>query len=103
MQYQEHVRATQSNFRKTLSAVAQNPTDDPWKQGFLLALGSEEETLYPSLRGAGGALGYFADRKARWWSSPKTGDSGLPGPTRNMTSSQVACVNLLLPIKDRPD
>ena len=56
------------------------------------------------LRGPGGAADYFGVRGAKWWRSPSTGDSrGTRGPTRNLTSSQVACVNLLLPLGDRPD
>lgn len=96
-------RARQAAFRATLSLAARTPTDQPWaSHDFLLALGHEEETLYPSLRGAGGAVDYFRARGAHWWRSPRTGDSNGDGPTRNLTSSQVACVNLLLPHLAKP-
>jgi hypothetical protein len=96
-------RARQAAFRATLPIAARTPTDQPWaSHDFLLALGHEEETLYPSIRGAGGALDYFRARGARWWRSPATGDAKGDGPTRNLTSSQVACVNLLLPLLEKP-
>jgi hypothetical protein len=97
-------RGQQSEFRRTLPAAAQ-PDDSPWaRHGFLLALGHEDESLFETLRGPGGAADFFDVRGAKWWRSPGTGDSnGKRGPTRNLTSSQVACVNLLLPLRDHPD
>jgi len=119
--FKKRARATQGAFRSTLSQAARSPSDAPWSQNeFLLALGCEDENLYPSLCGPDGARDYFAARGAKWWWSPSTGDSmrlphqarrfdGDPagrvpeGPTRNLTSSQIACVNLLLPWKDEPE
>ena len=69
----------------------------------LLPLGCEEENLYPGIRGNGGAVDFFSQRRIRWWKSARTGDDTAgPGPTRNMTSSQVACVNFLLPLAGIP-
>jgi hypothetical protein len=97
------VRARQAAFRATLPAPARTITDARWDNyDFLLALGHEDETLYPTLRGAGGARDYFRARGARWWRGSLTGDPKGDGPTRNLTSSQVACVNLLLPLREHP-
>ncbi len=97
-------RARQAAFRATLPVEARTPTDEPWaRYDFLLALGYEDETLYPTLRGAGGARDYFRARDARWWRSAATGDAKGDGPTRNLTSSQVACANLLLPFREKPE
>jgi hypothetical protein len=97
-------RARQAAFRATLPVEARTSTDEPWaRYDFLLALGYEDETLYPTLRGAGGARDYFSERGARWWRSPATGDAKGDGPTRNLTSSQVACANLLLPLREKPE
>ena len=69
----------------------------------LLALGYEEENLYPNIRGAGGAIDFFSRRGIGWWMSSRSGDdSKVNGPTRNMASSQVACVNFLLPLAGIP-
>ena len=46
---------------------------------------------------------FFKDRAIKWWKSPRSGDnSKVDGPTRNMASSQVACVNFLLPLIEIP-
>ena len=69
----------------------------------LLALGREEENLYPGARGVGGAIDFFSQRGIKWWKSSRSGDDvETDGPTRNMASSQVACVNFLLPLVEVP-
>ena len=69
----------------------------------LLALGCEEENLFPGIRGSGGAIDFFRERKIKWWKSSRSGDdTKVDGPTRNMASSQVACVNFLLPLAGIP-
>ena len=69
----------------------------------LLALGCEEESLYPDIRGAGGAVDFFSRRGIAWWKSSRSGDDvEKHRPTRNMASSQVACVNFLLPLAGIP-
>ncbi len=96
-------RRQQALFRRTLSATAQSP-DDPvgLRNGHLLAHGYEVENLYPVIRGAGGALSFFQDRRIKWWTNARSGDRPLDptyrGPTRNLASSQVSCVNFLLPL-----
>jgi hypothetical protein len=78
------------------------PTDDKGRRhAHLLALGFEEENLFPPLRGSDGAEAFFRDRRIQWWKSSRSGDDfGTVGPTRNLASSQVACVNFLLPLAE---
>ena len=75
---------------------------DKWKRkkhGYMLALGYENENLYPPLRGDGGALDFFTERGIKWHRHGKSGDIRRgSGPTRNMKSSQVMCVNFLMPL-----
>ena len=89
-------RRRQARFREGLSV----PSDTIGRRhGYLLELGCEEENLYPTLRGTNGACRFFDDRKIRWWQSRRSGDSSDgQRPTRNMASSQIACVNYLLPL-----
>ena len=93
-------RKRQAAFRKGLTT----PTDPVGlRHDYLLALGREEENLFPTLRGENGALRYFADRNIKWWQARVSGDtSDGKRPTRNMASSQIACVNFLLPLVDIP-
>ena len=73
------------------------------RNAHLLALGHEEENLFPSIRGMGGAVDCFGQRNIKWWKSTRSGDdTTVDGPTRNMASSQVACVNFLLPLAGIP-
>ena len=89
-------RRRQAAFRKGLTT----PLDAiGLRHDYLLAHGCEEENLYPSLRGENGAYRYFADRNIKWWQASVSGDaSDGKRPTRNMASSQIACVNFLLPL-----
>jgi hypothetical protein len=101
-------RQQQARFRSCLSAAAQRPDDDKGlRNPHLIAHGCELENLYPSLRGAGGAIDFFRDRRIKWWTSARSGDRPMgpeyEGPTRNLASSQVACVNFLLPLAAVPD
>jgi len=99
-------RRQQQRFRDTLSAAAQQPADDKAKRNpHLLAHGDELENLYPSLRDAGGARAFFAERGIQWWTNPRSDrvpDATYAGPTRNLASSQVSCVNFLLPLASIP-
>jgi hypothetical protein len=51
--------------------------------------------LWPGIRDD--ALGYFESNKIGWW----RGEAGQP--TGHLLSSQVACVNHLFPLRQRPD
>lgn len=98
-------RKRQSDFRNTsstISAKGRNPTDDKGQRhGHLLALGCEEENLYPGLRDENGAIEFFREREIQWHRTGRSGDAkGGTGPTRNMASSQVACVNFMLPLRE---
>ena len=97
----------QGRFRdisSTVSLEGRSPSDDKGvRNPHLLALDCEEENLYPAIRGADGATGFFSQRGIKWWKSSRSGgDSKADGPTRNMASSQVACVNFLLPLAGVP-
>lgn len=71
---------------------------------FLLRPGYEEENLIPAIRGTGGATERFADRRIAWWRSDTWDDMTVWSvPTRNMLSSQVSCVNFLLPLASNPE
>ena len=66
----------------------------------MLALGYEDENLYPVLRGAGGVREVFDERAVKWWRHCGFEDTENNGPTRNMASSQIACVNFVLPLAE---
>ena len=88
----------------TISHEGRSPTDAKGQRNkHLLTLGSEEDNLYLGIRGQGGAMEVFKKRGIPWWKSSRSGDdSQREGPTRNMASSQVACVNFLLPLAEIP-
>ena len=88
----------------TVSAEGKHPRDDKGlRNPHLLALGYEEENLYPGIRSMDGAVDFFGQRNIKWWKSARSGDdTSVDGPTRNMASSQVACVNFLLPLVGIP-
>ena len=93
-------RKRQAAFRKGLTP----PSDAIGRRhGHLLALGCEEENLFPAIRGENGASRYFGERGIKWWQATRSGDTASgKRPTRNMASSQIACVNFLLPLVDIP-
>lgn len=100
-------RRRQVKFRETSPTISEQgrlPSDEKGRRhGHLLALGHECENLYPSLRGHSGALRFFGRRGIKWHRSMRSGDArGEEGPTRNMASSQIACVNFLLPLAEIP-
>ena len=100
-------RDQQASFRNTSSTISEkgrSPSDDKGQRyGHLLAIGYEDENLYPSLRGEAGARQFFKERGIKWHRTTLSGDvQDDDGPTRNMASSQVACVNFLLPLAEIP-
>ena len=101
-------RNRQARFRQTSATISEcgrNPSDDKGRRhGYLLTLGHEDQNLFPTTRGEDGARKFFCERGIKWWRDTKhTGDSpGVHGPTRNMASSQVACLNFLLPLAQNP-
>ena len=91
----KRVRERQARFREQ-SSLPVFPVGR--RHGHLLASGYEDGNLYPSLRGEKRARRFFEVRNIRWWQDARNGDdSAGKYPTRNMASSQVACVNFLLP------
>jgi hypothetical protein len=102
--YKALARRQQATFRATLSTAGQGTGDQfTQRHPFIVPEGAEDENLFAALRGPDGARAYFEDRRITWWRNPKSGDRAPGrGPTRNMTSSQIACVNLFLPIREHP-
>jgi hypothetical protein len=102
-------RDRQAHFRSTSDTISnpgRTPTDEHGKRhGYLLALGYELENLFPAVREI--APAFLKERGIGWWRSSVSKDrpvkdTGGVVPTRNMASSQVACVNLLFPLRDNP-
>ncbi|MDE0238916.1 MAG: hypothetical protein OXQ84_01780 [bacterium] len=92
----------QGNFRRTsptISARGRMPIDERGRQyDYMLALGHEDENLYPTLRGPEGVRRFFDERNVTWWRHDEFDAPGVNGPTRNMASSQVSCLNFVLPL-----
>ena len=88
----------------TISDDGKRLTDDKGlRNSHLLAVGREQENLFRGIQGPDGAIGFFDQRNIKWWKSSRSGDDfETEGPTRNMASSQVACVNFLLPLAGIP-
>ena len=97
-------REHQAEFRDTsptISEQGRSPTDYKGQQyGYMLGLSCEDENLYWSIRGNDGARKFFAERRIKWWSHNGFDTAGNNGPTRNMASSQIMCVNFLLPLAE---
>lgn len=105
--FAKDVAARQGAFRETSSTISlagRSPKDAVGiRHKHLLALGCEQENLFPELRSHGGALDFFRERHIHWWRSTSTGDRpGVESPTRNLTSSQLLCVNFLMPLREHP-
>ena len=105
--FKRAAKRRQQQFRDaspTVSDQGRSPTDDSGlRNPHLLALGCEVENLFPGIRDEGGAIEFFSERGIKWWKDFGSGGDGRwDGPTRNMTSSQVACVNFLLPLTGIP-
>ena len=105
--YREVEYRRQAAFRRaseTISARGRLPTDDAARDyRYMLALGLEDENLYPPLRGTEGARRFFGERGIKWWRHCGFDDPSADGPTRNMASSQIACVNFFLPLAGSGD
>lgn len=105
--FEKRAKAQQAVFRNSLSIAARSPTDPKGqKHPHLLALGYEIENLYPEADHATTALEFFRERGIQWWNHSHSGDSksksAASKPTRNLASSQVCCVNFLLPLASIP-
>jgi len=105
MKFGTRIREAQGRFRdtsRTISSAAKQPQDPKGKRNsHLLRTGYEIENLFPGIRNEEEVLRFFGDRRIKWWKGHgRGGDSKGPGPTRNMASSQVFCVNFWYPIKE---
>lgn len=96
--YQRQEYARQARFRRQHVDRAAWGSERP----FLLAPGEEESGLFPSLRGPDGAVQFFEDRAISWWHSDRWDPEGGARPSRNLLSSQVACVNFFMPLASHP-
>ena len=99
-------RERQARFRDaspTISEQGRSPADDGGQRhDYMLALGYEDENLYPQLRSKDGARKFVAERGIKWWSQSHYDTAGSIGQTRNMASSQIMCINFLLPLARIP-
>ena len=104
MDFRDDEYRRQESFRRnsgTISSRGRSPVDEPGRQyGYMLALGCEDENLYPGLRGTRGARRFFAERAIAWWRHCGLESTESNEPTRNMASSQIACVNFVLPLAE---
>jgi hypothetical protein len=82
-------------FRRRGAATTTAETTEETSRGhrMLLERGTEEDNLFPSLRGPRGAVEFFRERRIAWWSLTKTKDR----PSGHLASSQVSCVNFSMP------
>ena len=69
----------------------------------MLALGYEDENLYSTLRDGEAVRRFFDERAIAWWRHCRFEDVEMNCPTRNMASSQIACVNFVLPLGGTED
>ena len=105
MTFGEKARTAQGIFRDkstTISSFGNVPNDPKGKRNIhLLALSAEKGNLFSGIRGNEQVLSFFADRGIKWWKSTRSGDDcHQVGPTRNMASSQIFCINFWYPIKE---
>ena len=101
--YRQNAEKRQAQFRAispTISPESRAPSDARGQlTNYLLALEHETDNLYWMLLGNDGAISFFEKRGIKWWKGYVSGDdTSTAGPTRSMMSSQVACVNFLLPL-----
>ena len=105
--FERAAKVRQHDFRDGSPAIsddARQPADDKEiRNHHLLALSYKVENLFPGIRGAGGAIGFFGERGIKCWKSSRSGDdTKLDGPTRNMASSQVASSTSCCPWPESP-
>ena len=105
--FERTAKSRQQQFRDaspTVSDRGRSPADDKGlRNPHLLAKGCEVDNLFPGIRSEGGASDFFSERGIKWWKNAGSGDDSKSyGPTRNMASSQAACVNFLLPLAGIP-
>ena len=103
--FKDAARKCQAHFRdnsRTIDQKGGSPTDSiGQKRSWLLTRGCEEQNLYPSLRGEDRATKFLRERGIKWWQDSANGDQTKgETPTRQMTSSQIACVNFFLPLTE---
>ena len=91
----------QGNFHDTSLTISDSARGGGSPNRLLLAPGYSSENLYPGIRST--AVQFFNQRRIHWWSSKRCGDNPNETlPTHHLMSSQVACVNFLLPLAAHP-
>ena len=102
IKFREREYLRQAAFRATsatISSSGRTPVDKMGREyPYMLALGYEDENFYPTLRGSDGVRRFFDERSIEWWRHRNFDKGNENGPTRNMASSQIACVNFILPL-----
>ena len=83
--FDDVAKERQACFRSTSPTISKEGRSRNHPQ-HVLASGYKEENLSPAIRGKNGARQFFKVRRIKW-------DNPL-----NMASSQIACVNFLLPL-----
>ena len=99
--FREREYCRQATFRSTWVTNSSNVRAPTGKEGrqypYMIALGYEDENLYPTLRGAAGVRLFFDDRTMEWWRNCTFEEIDERVPTRNMQARKIACVNFVLP------
>ena len=107
MEFRAEAYRRQATFRQrsaTISGHGRAPVDGRGRQfGYMLALGYEDENLYSTLRDGEAVRRFFDERAIAWWRHYRFEDVEMNCPTRNMASSQIACVNFVLPLGGTED
>ena len=99
-EFEKAATQCQGNFRSKSTTINKS-SRSPTPHLHILAPGCGIENLFPGIRAENGAVDFFRERYIQWWKA-RGYDTKADGPTRHMVSSQIACVNFLLPLVSIP-
>ena len=92
------------NHRRSARSEGRRPTTRRVETAIYLHWAASTKTCTRRFAAKREAFRFLADRGIKWWSSSRSGDRpGGTHPTRNLASSQVACINFLLPLAPVPE
>ena len=94
-------RKQQANSRHRSATISLESRGQRRGHGHLLAKGRQMDNLYPGLRGASGALKFFADRNIKWWDNPTSRDADMAAADNLYAQLNAAGIETLY--DDRPD